>query len=466
MFKNFDKVFKFSFHNITSVASFRVTTVIIAAAILVIPSAIMLLLFLKSDGDSKGCGANTIYVVNEVASSNTKQDYSVFKEIGEGDYKKIDYIAADSIDEALGLANSEIAGITEEAAKSKDNWPKTLVVRFMEEDNTILTDIIIPANSGVSKKEAENFFDFMDDHTEEFKLALIDISEEAYKKINVKSMFKTYTETGYKNGITIDEDEEGGVKKSSEGILDGLKMAFPYITAMFMYFMIIIYGSDISRTMVMEKESKLMDTMLVSLHPEALVFGKLLAGVAAGFMQLGIWMVSIVVGVFIGSRITGLLGYAEENPISIFLRHASELGAFSAVGIILGVLILTIGFILYSTLAAIAGALAANEEELSSQTVIFVLPLAFSLMAYIYAGGLSGDMPAWLYFIPFTATLVAPGAAALGMMPMWQTIVCIVIMIALTMGLIIFAGRLYKMTSLYKGNALKLGAAIKMMSGK
>ena len=109
MFKNFDKVFKFSFHNITSVASFRVTTVIIAAAILVIPSAIMLLLFLKSDGDSKGCGANTIYVVNEVASSNTKQDYSVFKEIGEGDYKKIDYIAADSIDEALGLENSEIA---------------------------------------------------------------------------------------------------------------------------------------------------------------------------------------------------------------------------------------------------------------------------------------------------------------------------------------------------------------------
>jgi len=39
-------------------------------------------------------------------------------------------------------------------------------------------------------------------------------------------------------------------------------------------------------------------------------------------------------------------------------------------------------------------------------------------------------------------------------------------MIAVVMGLVIFAGRLYKMTSLYKGNALKLGAAIKMMTGK
>ena len=135
-------------------------------------------------------------------------------------------------------------------------------------------------------------------------------------------------------------------------------------------------------------------------------------------------------------------------------------------GVILAIIILIVGFVLYSSLAAIAGALAANTEELSSQTVIFILPLVFSLMAYIYGGGIGGNIASWLYYIPFTATLVAPGAVALGMMPIWQAIVSLVIMIAVVMGLVIFAGRLYKMTSLYKGNALKLGAAIKMMTGK
>ena len=467
MFKNFDKVFRFSFHNIVSVTSFKVVTVLIAALILVIPSILMVLIFSKTDNEDgvKSCEANTIYIVDEVGNAS-EEKMQQLNELGEKNYSGIKYIVSDTVDDALGTANAELSELPIEVAEKMEGT-KNLVIHFSSEnENEIVADIIIPANSVIKEKEAKRYYEFMDAHQKEFKKLLTDMSDEAYKKLSVTSEFKTYTEKGYKEGYTIDEDIEGAEKKSSEGVLKVLQMAFPYFIVMFMYFMILVYGQDISRTMVMEKESKLMDTMLVSLHPEAMVFGKLLAGVAAGLFQLGIWIVSIVLGVFAGIGVSKLCGFESENPISLFMRNARELGAFKPSGIILAIIILIVGFVLYSSLAAIAGALAANTEELSSQTVIFILPLVFSLMAYIYGGGIGGNIASWLYYIPFTATLVAPGAVALGMMPIWQAIVSLVIMIAVVMGLVIFAGRLYKMTSLYKGNALKLGAAIKMMTGK
>ena len=82
----------------------------------------------------------------------------------------------------------------------------------------------------------------------------------------------------------------------------------------------------------------------------------------------------------------------------------------------------------------------------------------------MYGGGLeSGGAPAWMLYVPFTAALITPSYVALGACEFLEGMISLGIIVTTTLIFIIVAGRLYKMMSLYKGNGVKLGKALKML---
>ena len=60
-----------------------------------------------------------------------------------------------------------------------------------------------------------------------------------------------------------------------------VKMLAPAIFGLLLYFMLIMYGQNINQSVSVEKTSKLVETLLTSLHPYALLAGKVFAVVAA-----------------------------------------------------------------------------------------------------------------------------------------------------------------------------------------
>ena len=56
-----------------------------------------------------------------------------------------------------------------------------------------------------------------------------------------------------------------------------------------------------------------------------------------------------------------------------------------------------------------------------------------------------------------------PSKLCLGAVELSDAIISLVIMIAATLAIVIAAGRVYKMMSLYKGNNVKIGKALKML---
>ena len=82
MFKNFGKVFKFTFHNQVAPASYKVLTFVIGILLFLIPAGILVLLSMNANNDKdkklESCGAEKIYVANTVAEGT---DFNILKSI-------------------------------------------------------------------------------------------------------------------------------------------------------------------------------------------------------------------------------------------------------------------------------------------------------------------------------------------------------------------------------------------------
>ena len=210
-----------------------------------------------------------------------------------------------------------------------------------------------------------------------------------------------------------------------------------------------------------------MDTMLISLHPEAMVFGKLLAIICAGLIQIFSWIAAIVVGMIAGVKITEASFPGYESPITTFFQFMEELGLFKIENVIIGVCFLVVGFVLYLSMATIAGSISANREEVASQSSLFILPLLASFMLLMMGGGLTADgAPLWMDYVPFTAALIMPSQLALGVVGWTTGLISLALTLALALVLVIVAGKIYKAMSLYKGNKVKLGDVLKLITAK
>ena len=391
----------------------------------------------KADETIEASDIKTIYYVNKVSENDT--DLSMLNLLKEENYDAIDYKAVSSVDEAFEKAGADSAVLVFE--------PRTLDIKV---------DLIIPEASGIEKDKAKNYFDFIDKYEQNFVVLVSGISFRELSRLSIPGDYKTYDETGYKEGYTLDSQTEKNDDKAKDEVLEIFRFAMPYICIMFLYFLILMYGNGIAMSMVMEKESKLMDTMLISLKPEALAFGKLLGVILAGLLQIFAWIGGAVLGFFIGNKVTQSMFPDTHLGIVVFFKAIKELGIFKPVNVIFAVLFIVFGFALYASIAAIAGALSSNKEEVGSRNTIFVLPLLISFMALISMGGLEGNSPAAFYYIPFTAALVVPADLSLGLVSTTTMIISFVIMVVCTLFIVYCAGRIYKMTSLFKGNKVSI----------
>ncbi|MBR1812858.1 MAG: ABC transporter permease [Lachnospiraceae bacterium] len=263
----------------------------------------------------------------------------------------------------------------------------------------------------------------------------------------------TPEEEGMPSWLEEEQGEDGIIKLL-------LSFVLPYITIMLLYFMILFYGQGIAQSLILEKTSKLVDQVLLTIHPTSMVLGKLLAICAAGLMQLLLWLVSLAIGfgggAFIAGRISPQMG---EDLAVIWNNVIRASGMFTPGGVILALLILFAGFILYGSLAALGGAMASKPEDLNNTNVIFTMCLVVSMMACMF-GGLLGsldtgfDSSMWQLYVPFTAAMMSPSAVLLGQMSIGQGLLVLAIIIASVVLFCVIAGRIYRALLYYRGKPL------------
>ena len=456
MFKNFGKVFKFTFHNQVAPTGYKLLTFILGIILFLLPAGILVLVSYNANKDKdkklESCGADKIYVADTITQD---ADFSLLKTINGDGYDKIEYVTVPSVED--GLQKIKDAGET-----------KSFVLAVTQDDQgTVSAEIVLPDGTDIKPDVAKHFYDAINNQTEMmFVVTAKGISLADMAELTKTSDTDIFNVSGFKKGESLLNDKKIANEQNNQQILQVFNLVITMLVCMIMYFVVMAYGASITKNIVMEKSSKLMDTMLISLKPEAMIFGKLLGVLAAGLMQFFFWIAMLAGGVFAGVILSDKFFPDANAPVIVFLKSLGSMDLFRPVPVILAIIVLIFGILLYASLAAFAGAISSTQEQAASNQGFFVMILVISYMVVMVKGLDPATAPLWINLCPFTAALTLPAALVLGSLSLGTGAAGVGLVVGLSLLLVYFAGQVYKAMALYKGQNLSPKKIFKIMTNK
>jgi len=216
-------------------------------------------------------------------------------------------------------------------------------------------------------------------------------------------------------------DETG---TGNEGLARIVGTVLPYLY----YFLLLMGSSYLLRSVVAEKENRTAEVLLLSLDPRELMIGKMLAMSAVMWLQVIVWVGG---GIILLNRGTDLLNLGQFSFPPGFLAWAL---AF-----------LILGYLLYASVMAAAGAIAPNAREGGQVTWLLVIPLMPTLMFGMeFVGNPNSTLPLVLSLFPFSAPSAMVTRLALAQVPLWQILVSLAGLALTTYLFITLAGRFFR----------------------
>ncbi|MBE6852043.1 MAG: ABC transporter permease [Ruminococcus sp.] len=409
--------------------TYIITTVIIALILAALSAGA---LFISEMFIGKEAPTDIDYVYVSDSSVLSGIDYNVMHSSENELYKDIVFV------------NSQ-GDIHEAVKEASERSGHAVAIEVTDDEKTGFNiKVVKPEGFLGEKKSPDNLADFIDENLHYViyeKSSLTDVQKtELLKNISIK--MSVIGEEG------ASEDEEM------------IKNIIPAFFGVFLYMLLCIYGQNISRCVVLEKDSKMMEMMLVATKPYSLIFGKIFGIYFAALLQLAVWIISLAAGIGAGMSMTE----SVSGEILRFLEGFIENGGFSFVASVLSIAALLIGFLLYVSLAAFVGTFASKTEEVNSYYGIYTMIVVFSWMIP-YINGLNGNdhVLGIIRFIPFTAPFTVPADILLGNINTLYGCISILLMLVSTSIIVFIAAKIYKAFVLYRGNPPKFKDVIRTL---
>lgn len=217
-------------------------------------------------------------------------------------------------------------------------------------------------------------------------------------------------------------------------------------------------SSQIATSIVTEKSTRVVEYLLISIKPMALIIGKSLAMLSAVAIQ----MVAFISMTGLSNLLTGLLfpstsgGFIQNSlPKDIFVNLASPLN------LLLCLIVIVLGLLFYSTLAGLAGATVSKMEELGEGLLLFTL----TNMVGMYIGIIASSLlmgPGFNWFtvfsllFPLSSPFILPGAILVGKASWWLALLAIALQVLSITLLLHFVAKVYETLILHTGNKIKV----------
>lgn len=219
---------------------------------------------------------------------------------------------------------------------------------------------------------------------------------------------------------------------------------FAFGVAMYLYAAIILYGQNVLRGVMEEKQSRVAEVVLSSVSANKLLAGKVLGVGAVGMTQLLIWTAS------------GVAIYRLRAPLMEQLgREASTTMALPDVSFGVWVLFLAyflLGFLLYAALFAAVGAMVGSEQEAqqAAQPVILLIVASIVFMQPVLFDPTS-TMAQVTTIIPFMSPILMPMRMSMVPLPLWEMATSLGVLALSCAACIWLAARIYRVGLLMYG---------------
>lgn len=246
---------------------------------------------------------------------------------------------------------------------------------------------------------------------------------------------------------------------------DGFWVQYGYsILAMILCLM---SASYVIRAVVEEKDSRLVELLLVSVKPMALLAGKILAVMAFTFG----WLLAMLAGLGVSCGLTaGLMGPGVlQKQLSGLLAAVPRVqeDLWQAAGVLLVLLVsLGLGYLTMSLIGGVAGACCSGMEEAGEATgPVMLLTMAGYLASFLVGAVPSGPVAVFSTLCPVVSIFCAPVQFAGGNVSFWLVLASWAIQAAVIWGLLTLASRVYTGLIVHRGSRVKLRELMSMAKG-
>ncbi len=194
------------------------------------------------------------------------------------------------------------------------------------------------------------------------------------------------------------------------------------------YFILLVGSSYLLRSVASEKENRTVEVLLLSLPPRQLMMGKILGLSLVTSVQLGIWFGGGLLILNQGSALLDISGFT-----------------FPPGFIVWAILFLALGFLLFASVMAAAGAIAPTAREGNQAIWLLILPLLPTLMfSSLFVEEPNSPVVLVLSLFPFSAPSAMVTRLALGEVSLWQIIVSLAGLALTTYLMVVLAGRFFR----------------------
>lgn len=445
-FRGWKNVFSFNYKQNAESKSYLAVTILVAVA--VFAAAIILSVVAAKPEETEEeqvtsfCEVETAYVLDTA---------------GLGELKFEEWIPALSEEYYQYLTLVQVGDMTVEELQTmaaQDEVGLAIGVVIEKAENSILVTALVPSTSDMlSLSDGQEVADLVAIAVEEARFMQSGLTRQQFSQIN-KQVVIGVSDVGAETGVVIYL----------------VQYLAPAVFGLILYFLLLLYGQNINQSVSVEKTSKLVETLLTSLHPYALLTGKVFAIVATAMQQFFVWVAALFIGIIAGGYVTEAVYPGAKSGLAVvveFMRANIGESAFSPAAVVLALVTFCFGFLFYCVLSGMAGSMVNRPEEAASTQSIFTLPIVFSWLLCYFGTLLEKEsLLVVTRNIPFTIPFCVPVDLLTGAIGIGQGIVSTVILLVFSFLIIMLSGRIYKGLVLYTGEKVTLKSIAGILRNK
>jgi ABC-2 type transport system permease protein len=232
-----------------------------------------------------------------------------------------------------------------------------------------------------------------------------------------------------------------------------VNILFASVVGILLYTTILMYGQNVLRGVIEEKQTRVAEVVISSVRPTTLLAGKVLGVGAVGLTQMTIWLLASTL--MLRYRVP-LMQFFGLQVTAIPLPSVTP----AQIGILLVFFLL--GYTLYSALFAAVGAMVSSEQEAQQAQMPVVLMLVASIM-FLQPVLLEpeGQLALTLGLIPVSSPIMMPLRMSTVDVPAWEIGLSILALVAGCYLAVYFAAKVYRTGLLMHGKRVSFREVFK-----
>lgn len=336
------------------------------------------------------------------------------------------------------------------AKRVEENEKDSIILTILESNEEYTLNFIKSSKSKIKNGSLQLLADAVSAQFETLKIDKMGIKSNQFSMIN--SEVKTKVSTADVNGI---ENIDTSISTSQYWFIYGLLFVVMMVN--------MLASTQIATSIVTEKSTRVIEYLLTSVKPLALIVGKILAMLTASLLHV----ISMVVVLFISNMFSEIVSSVNgESVLSQYLPK-EIFQNLNIINILLCFILLALGMIFYAGLAGLAGATVSRLEDINEGLTIFTfISLAGVYIAIGAAGMLMGKGMNWYvifsFLFPLSSPFLLPGAILIGKVSLPIAVASIVIIVIFIILLFKFVAKIYETLILHNGNQIKIKQLIKI----